>query len=83
MSTGTLIKLLFFFLQNLLTFTLNKILYFFKEFCLDLFEPSGNGKRRKRETDISRSSRKTINATNSTKFQDNLEYTVLMPGGIN
>ncbi|EEB10491.1 conserved hypothetical protein [Pediculus humanus corporis] len=50
------------------------------EFCLDLFEPSGNGKRRKRETDISRSSRKTINSTNSTKFQDNLEYTVLMPG---
>ncbi|KAK6630845.1 hypothetical protein RUM44_003015 [Polyplax serrata] len=52
------------------------------EFCLDLFEPSGNGKRRRRETELSRapSSRRSVNSTNSTKFQDNLEYTVLMPG---
>lgn len=41
------------------------------DYCMDLFEPSGHG--RKRRTTIQKN-------TTDTKFQGNLEYTVLMPG---
>ncbi|XP_055682163.1 uncharacterized protein LOC129789391 isoform X2 [Lutzomyia longipalpis] len=42
------------------------------DFCLDLFEPSGHGRRRRAIADK--------NATEFTKFKENIEYTVIMPG---
>ncbi|KAJ6645359.1 hypothetical protein Bhyg_00564 [Pseudolycoriella hygida] len=42
------------------------------DFCLDLYEPSGHGRRRR---ELSNSS-----LTEFTKFKENIEYTVLMPG---
>lgn len=41
------------------------------DFCLDLYEPSGHGRRRR-----------SINAntTEYTKFKENIEYTVTVPG---
>ncbi|CAH1155446.1 unnamed protein product [Phaedon cochleariae] len=56
------------------------------DFCLDLFEPSGHGRRR-REAEVveiiegpdGRALHST-NATQFTKIKGNLEYTVLMPG---
>ncbi|XP_055712270.1 uncharacterized protein LOC129807197 [Phlebotomus papatasi] len=42
------------------------------DFCLDLFEPSGHGRRRRAIADK--------NATDYTKFKENIEYTVIMPG---
>ncbi|XP_037032690.1 uncharacterized protein LOC119071756 [Bradysia coprophila] len=42
------------------------------DFCLDLYEPSGHGRRRR---DLSNSS-----LTEYTKFKENIEYTVIMPG---
>ncbi|KAL1517376.1 hypothetical protein ABEB36_001146 [Hypothenemus hampei] len=54
------------------------------DFCLDLFEPSGHGKRRKRRETLlehpSGSELQRYNATHFTKIKGNLEYTVLMPG---
>lgn len=49
------------------------------DFCLDLFEPSGHGRRRRHLSD------ETIDSNNSsaiefTKFKENIEYTVLLPG---
>lgn len=41
------------------------------DYCMDLFEPSGHG--RKRRTTVQKN-------TTDTKFQGNLEYTVIMPG---
>lgn len=45
------------------------------DFCLDLYEPSGHGRRRR---DLSNSS-----LTEFTKFKENIEYTVMMPGDYN
>ncbi|XP_059618623.1 uncharacterized protein LOC132263069 isoform X2 [Phlebotomus argentipes] len=42
------------------------------DFCLDLFEPSGHGRKRRAISDK--------NATEFTKFKENIEYTVIMPG---
>lgn len=56
------------------------------DFCLDLFEPSGHG-RRKRSSEIIEIVQKPTaaalthyNTTQFTKIKENLEYTVLMPG---
>lgn len=57
------------------------------DFCLDLFEPSGHGRRR-REVAFSTDSKPRSDAlthkyndtTQFTKFKENIEYTVLMPG---
>lgn len=53
------------------------------DFCLDLFEPSGHGRRRR---EIASSSMDTwpvssnnSNTIQSTRFKENIEYTVLMP----
>lgn len=49
------------------------------DFCLDLFEPSGHGRRRRA---IFNQTNK--NNTNSiidyTKFKENIEYSVMLPG---
>lgn len=66
------------------------------DFCLDLFEPSGHGKRRRRaatggeiieivesETEnetIPKTHHRYNTTTQFTKFKENIEYTVLMPG---
>ncbi|KAL1129193.1 hypothetical protein AAG570_013723 [Ranatra chinensis] len=47
------------------------------EYCLDQFEPSGHGRRRRESGKES----KMANKTQYTKFNENIEYTVLMPGG--
>jgi len=55
---------------------------------LDLFEPSGHGRRRKRHADanstalLSGVADRSPNATNSAKFKENIEYTVIMPEDI-
>ncbi|XP_018325290.1 uncharacterized protein LOC108737109 [Agrilus planipennis] len=55
------------------------------EFCLDLFEPSGHG-RRKRSQNMSNQNNDFVRRTGHndtiqfTKFNENIEYTVLMPG---
>ncbi|XP_046143349.1 uncharacterized protein LOC114871258 isoform X2 [Osmia bicornis bicornis] len=58
------------------------------DFCLDLFEPSGHGKRRKRfleETSndflprVERLIKEYNDSTPYTKFKENIEYTVMMP----
>ncbi|GLH09819.1 Uncharacterized protein GBIM_14865 [Gryllus bimaculatus] len=58
------------------------------EYCVDLFEPSGHGRRRRRTVEVSStavhnndSSRPPANDLNtqSTKFNENIEYAVLMP----
>lgn len=59
------------------------------DFCLDLFEPSGHGRKRRELPKVQDKSIKTllqqdshnINDTQFTKIKENLEYTVLMPGG--
>lgn len=45
------------------------------DFCLDLYEPSGHGRRRRR-----RYLAGNTNATEYTKFKENIEYTVTVPG---
>ncbi|CAH1372751.1 unnamed protein product, partial [Tenebrio molitor] len=58
------------------------------DFCLDLFEPSGHGRRRRNTEAIEiveapehpASLKKYNNTTQYTKIKENLEYTVLMPG---
>ncbi|XP_046606769.1 uncharacterized protein LOC124298608 isoform X2 [Neodiprion virginianus] len=60
------------------------------EFCLDLFEPAGHGKKRRRrslEPDVQLpSAQKLVKKFNDsvpfTKFKENIEYTVLMPGDL-
>lgn len=44
------------------------------DFCLDLFEPSGHGRKRRALPDNSNSS------IEYTKFKENIEYSVLLPG---
>lgn len=41
------------------------------DFCLDLYEPSGHGRRRRSIN---------TNTTEYTKFKENIEYTVTVPG---
>nr|CAH7727067.1 unnamed protein product [Callosobruchus chinensis] len=58
------------------------------DFCLDLFEPSGHGRRRRRNAEIveilekpnANALRHHNASTQYTKILGNLEYTVLMPG---
>lgn len=55
------------------------------DFCLDLFEPSGHGRRRRSLADNSTNNHSEHDHTNSslvdfTKFKENIEYSVLMPG---
>ncbi|CAH0389504.1 unnamed protein product [Bemisia tabaci] len=57
------------------------------EYCLDLFEPSGHGRRRRRSVNDLQFGNKTVighdgnkTETQYAKFQENIEYTVLMPG---
>nr|XP_050853956.1 uncharacterized protein LOC127065539 [Vespula vulgaris] len=62
------------------------------DFCLDLFEPSGHGKRRKRNVNeeidgtflpkIERLIKSYNDSTPFTKFKENIEYTVMMPDDI-
>lgn len=55
-----------------------------QEYCLDLFEPSGQGRRRRAlEANMPSGvlSSDFRNHTQYTKFRENIEYTVLMPGG--
>uniref|UniRef100_A0A8W7JVG8 ZP domain-containing protein n=1 Tax=Anopheles albimanus TaxID=7167 RepID=A0A8W7JVG8_ANOAL len=44
------------------------------DFCLDMYEPSKRLGRRRRDTEGAR------NRTEYTKFKENIEYTVIMPG---
>lgn len=49
------------------------------DFCLDLFEPSGHGRRRRaiaNHTDKNH----TNSLTDFTKFKENIEYSVMLPG---
>ncbi|CAH2239285.1 jg6865 [Pararge aegeria aegeria] len=57
------------------------------DYCLDLFEPSGHGRRRRSLPDSSSSYNITSSSliadngtTPFTRFKENLEYTVVMPG---
>ncbi|XP_044767153.1 uncharacterized protein LOC123323025 isoform X2 [Coccinella septempunctata] len=56
------------------------------DFCLDLYEPSGHGRRKKRAVDNTKDTTTSFmehlvhNGTQFTKIKENLEYTVLMPG---
>lgn len=56
------------------------------DFCLDLFEPSGHGRRRREIAEIEELTSEEIitqnqnNITQFTKIKENIEYTVLMPG---
>ncbi|XP_013190468.1 uncharacterized protein LOC106134872 [Amyelois transitella] len=57
------------------------------DYCLDLFEPSGHGRRRRSLSDVSHNpniSSSALTADNNTtpytRFKENLEYTVVMPG---
>lgn len=64
----------------------------FQEYCLDLFEPSGHGRRRRRHVpgtgngtalqQQQTSAADDRNATNFAKFKENIEYTVIMPEDI-
>ncbi|OAD57157.1 hypothetical protein WN48_02707 [Eufriesea mexicana] len=58
------------------------------DFCLDLFEPSGHGKRKKRSIEeasneffpkLDRLIKEYNDSTPYTKFKENIEYTVMMP----
>lgn len=49
------------------------------DFCIDLFEPSGHG-RRKRTPRFTSGHHSENSSIEYTKFKENLEYTVLMPG---
>ncbi|KAG7295995.1 hypothetical protein JYU34_021089 [Plutella xylostella] len=57
------------------------------DYCLDLFEPSGHGRKRRSLPDASHTHNITSaalvaddNTTQYTRFKENLEYTVVMPG---
>ncbi|XP_063971877.1 uncharacterized protein LOC135159768 isoform X2 [Diachasmimorpha longicaudata] len=64
------------------------------DFCLDLFEPSGHGKRKRRaagfveetnENGIPKTEsylKKYNDTTQFTKIKENIEYTVMMPGDL-
>lgn len=48
------------------------------DFCLDLFEPSGHGRKRRAIADSN--DNKTNALTEYTKFKENIEYSVILPG---
>lgn len=49
------------------------------DFCLDLFEPSGHGRRRRAISD--QTSKNHSNAViDYTRFKENIEYSVMLPG---
>ncbi|KAL0871859.1 hypothetical protein ABMA27_004327 [Loxostege sticticalis] len=57
------------------------------DYCLDLYEPSGHGRKRRSLPDASHTHNITSsalvsdnNSTPFTRFKENLEYTVVMPG---
>ncbi|CAH2091059.1 unnamed protein product [Euphydryas editha] len=57
------------------------------DYCLDLFEPSGHGRRKRSLPEASHSHNLTSSSlvadngsTQFTRFKENLEYTVVMPG---
>ena len=61
-----------------------------QEFCLDLFEPSGHGKKRKRAVQnytnltenlprLNRFIQQYNSSTPTTKIQENIKYTVVLP----
>nr|XP_023015712.1 uncharacterized protein LOC111505174 [Leptinotarsa decemlineata] len=53
------------------------------DFCLDLYEPSGHGRKKRKVDDIELMEDVSIlkyNDTQFTKIKGNLEYTVLIPG---
>lgn len=51
------------------------------DFCLDLFEPSGHGRKRKRAIDYDSSTFDNDSLKSEyTKFKENIEYTVILPG---
>lgn len=56
------------------------------DFCLDLFEPSGHGRRRRHLADNSTHGHEgeqeeiTNSTIDYTKFKENIEYSVLLPG---
>lgn len=64
-----------------------------QDFCLDLFEPSGHGRKKKRAVEASieasgeflpkveRLIQRYNDSTPYTKFKENIEYTVMMPDG--
>ncbi|XP_061378366.1 uncharacterized protein LOC116772726 isoform X1 [Danaus plexippus] len=47
------------------------------DYCLDLYEPSGHGRRRR---SLPENETKTISDSQYTRFKENLEYSVVMPG---
>lgn len=49
------------------------------DFCLDLFEPSGHGRRRRAIAD-NNDTNHTNALTEFTKFKENIEYSVTLPG---
>ncbi|KAF2899862.1 hypothetical protein ILUMI_06324 [Ignelater luminosus] len=59
------------------------------DFCLDLFEPSGHGRRKRQTGDVieivdahptaQAMTKKYNDSIHFTKFKENIEYTVLMP----
>lgn len=54
------------------------------DFCLDLFEPSGHGRRRRSLAENSTEQHEHEHINNATidftKFKENIEYSVLLPG---
>lgn len=48
------------------------------DFCLDLFEPSGHGRKRRHLADNNENS--TNSLTEFAKFKENIEYSVILPG---
>ncbi|CRL00895.1 CLUMA_CG014146, isoform A [Clunio marinus] len=50
------------------------------DFCLDIYDQTGNGKRHGGHGRKRRAIDHNKNATEYTKFKENLQYTVLMPG---
>lgn len=58
------------------------------DFCLDLFEPSGHGRRKrtpgllpgKNDTMDANDTNDANSTTEYTRFKENIEYTVIMPG---
>lgn len=49
------------------------------DFCLDLFEPSGHGRKRRSIADQN-DTNNTNSVTEFAKFKENIEYSVMLPG---
>ncbi|KAH8376935.1 hypothetical protein KR093_002290, partial [Drosophila rubida] len=51
------------------------------DFCVDLYEPSGHGRRRRRQIEsTSAVMQRPDNTSEFKRFKENIEYTVIMPG---